>query len=828
MNISFALRLLARDWRSGELSILAISIALAVSIVVGISTFVSSFQNALLSESGRFLAADMVVSSRSQPPEIWLVKAEQLGLGVASQIGFPSMAVTDDDMVLVSIKAVSDGYPLKGSLKWSKTAYGEVEEFSKIPEVGEVFLAPRLFGLLNLDNGDEVMVGQSTFKVSGAVRSEPDATTAIFGLGPRLMMNKADIPRTGVVQPGSRVQHRFLLSGNFKALDQYKEWIEPRLDDTQSLQTIQGSQPKIGATFDKAQGFLLLAGSLAVVLAAAAIMLAARRFAERHAKYVAIFKSLGARSHQITKIYFLSLLFLGLIATLIGCLLGWLIQEAFLLTLRTLLPFEPGSVGWDSLAIGAITALVCLGFCAWPPISRLSVASPLRVLRAEIGIVETQRTTDLLMGALAMFILIVWYSGDLFITSSLFFGLIMVAGVGFCFAKMLLSGGHHAGGFAGGAWRLAMGGLQRRSAASALQMVIFAISIMLLLLLFIVRTSLIDQWRSEVPEGTPNHFLLNLAPEERKDLELFFSESSVEAESFFPMTRGRVTSVNGASLPVRDIEGSASEPRQRGANFTWSDTLPKSNDVVEGGWWPPDTDQALVSLEASFARDIGAALGDELTLRIGPEILSVRVSNIREVDWQSMRPNFYAIFPRGVLESYPSMYLTSFFLAPDQKEILNRLMRQFSTVTIIEIDVVINEMIQIIDQVSLAVELVLMIVLFSVGLVLVAGVKSSLSSRLEESALLRAIGARKPLILGSLWIEFASLGGLAGLLASIGAEASAWTLQTKFFEFSYQATPLIWFLGPTIGALIVGGLGVWACRRIATTPPTALLREVQS
>ena len=824
---SLSWRLLAREWRSGELGILLAALVLAVSVVVGVSSFVDRLQSALLSESARFLAADMVVVSRTPIPEEWIDQAEQMTLQTSLGVGFPSMAVADaDHMALVSVKAVSAGYPLRGELLWSDEAYGDILRDGAIPEQGEVWLAPRLFALLGLTTGDTLMVGEANLTVTGAVRGEPDATTAVFGFGPRLLMNTLDIPSTGVVQPGSRVGYRLLISGNRDLISEYEAWVSPLLGQGQRLDSVEGSQPRIGDTLDRARGFLLLAGSLAVVLAAAAITLASRRFGERHTQYVAILKSLGAQSHDISRLYATSLGLMGVAGTAVGCLLGWILQEAFIGLLGSLLPVTPGAAGVEPVLIGAVTAMVCIVFFAWPPLRRLGEASPLRVLRADIGMHEAQRPQDYLFGGLSIIGLMWWYSGSVAVTLAVVAGLAVVMGLGFLAARGLLSGGRRVGGFAGSIWRVALAGLQRRGRANALQMVIFAMAIMLMLLLSVVRSSLIGQWQAQLPDDAPNHFLLNLAPEERPVLEQFFAQRGVATETLYPMTRGRIFSVNAETLPEwEEVEGDDA-PRQREANFTWSDELPTGNVLVSGDWWEPADTTSWVSLEEDFAAGIGATVGDRLSMRIGADTFDAEVRSIRKVDWQSMRPNFFVVFPRAVLERYPGMYMTSFRLLPAQKPLLNELVRELPTVTVIELDIVIKEMRSVVDQVARALELVLAVILVAGSLVLISGVRSSLDARLKESALMRALGARQRLVLGTLWIEFLVLGGLAGALASVGAEVAAWGLQTRVFDMTWAPTVTMWWLGPTVGAVIVGALGVWSCRRVVRVPPIQLLREV--
>lgn len=825
-SLASARRLLVREWRGGELGILVAAIVLAVAVVVGISVFVARLQSALESESTRFLAADMVVASRQTPPSEWSRLAQSLGLSVANTVTFTSMAYTDGDaMALSSVKAVSPEYPLRGELLASLEPYGPLDPQAGIPAPGEAWLDPRLFALLEVALGDTVFVGDKALTVSGTVRGEPDATRSVFGLGPRLLINVADIAATGVVQPGSRVNFRLLLGGDTAALETFEEAVAPTLVQGQRLLTIEDSQPRIGRTLDRARGFLLLAGSLGVVLAAAAVALAARRFSERHTDYVAVMKSMGAASAQIGALYGSSLAVLGVIATLLGCGAGWGIQALFFRLFAEQVPIAPGSSGVTPYLIGATTALVCLLLFAWPPLRRLAKVPPLRVLRRDLDAGTAQRPIDYVLGTLAIAGLMWWYSGDIRMTGGLLAGLSVTVGLGYVAARTLLAGGRRVGAQAGSVWRLAMAGLQRRGGANALQMTIFAIAIMLLLLLVMVRSSLVEQWAAQLPEGTPNHFMLNIAVDEREPLAGFLAERGIKRERLYPMTRGRVMAVNGAELATS--EGDDSEgPRQREANFTWAEEPPDGNQLLAGTWWAVDTEEALVSLEQGFAERVGASLDDTLTLRIGADTFTARVSSIREVDWQSLQPNFFVVFPRRVLASYPSTYMTSFFLPPEEKATLNQLIRRYPTVSVIELDVVIREIQSIIERVGQAIELVLLVILLAGSLVLVAGVQASVDVRLHESALLRALGARSGRLLGALWIEFTTLGLLSGSLAVIGAEAAAWLLQTQALDLTYQPNPLLWPVGILLGGLSVGVLGVLACRRAVQAPPLTVLREV--
>jgi putative ABC transport system permease protein len=817
--------MLARDWRGGELGVLLMALVLAVGVVSGISAFATRLQHALTQESHRFLAADLVARSSSAMPEAWLQQAQEQGVSGALTLVFPSMVFAGEErMQLVSVKAVSDDYPLRGELTRSEQPFGPVAPAARGPERGQVWLESRLFPLLDVAIGERITIGEADFTVAAAARTEPDQAASFNPYGPRVLMHYDDIPATGVVQPGSRVQYRQLYAAPPPVLQAFREWLEPQLEDGQSLLDVSEGQPGIGSALQRAERFLLLAGSLGVVLAGVAIALAARRFSERHTDYVAIMKSLGATSARVNRLYGSSLLLLGAVATALGCLLGWSIQALFFTLFAEQLPVQPGSSGPGPYAVGAATSLTCLLCFAWPPLRRLGLASPLRVLRRDLPHENRRTMGDYLVGLVAISLLMWWYSGDWQLTLAVLAGLASTALLGLGLALTLLRGGRLVGMSAGSIWRLALAGLQRRGTANAMQVVIFAMAIMLLLVLVLVRTSLIDAWQTQLPEGTPNHFMINIGPQDVQPVDQMLRGQDIASEALYPMIRGRIMAVNGDELPRTDDR--EAPRRQRETNFTWSDTLPPGNRLVAGQWWAPQTDEALVSVEREFAERMGILVGDRVRFLVGAQPLEAEVANLRELDWQSMRPNFFLIFPPRLLADYPATFMTSFYLGPDDKAFLNHFIREFPTVSVIEMDVVVEQIRSIVNQVSSAIELVLAVILAAGALVLIAGVQASVDARMHESAILRALGARRSLVLGGLFIEFAALGLFAGLLATAGAELSVYILQEWVMDMRYSPSPWIWPLGIGAGMALIGSLGVFSCRKVVSSPPVALLREL--
>jgi putative ABC transport system permease protein len=831
MSVS-AGKMLARDWRSGELTVLIIALVLAVTVVVGISAFTSRLQGALEQESHRFLAADLVVASGRDLPASWREEAQALNLNWAQTLQFPSMLFAGEEyMALASVKAVSAAYPLRGALQFSAEPFAAGHEVDDGPEPGTVWLDSRLFALLQVATGDRVGIGEAEFTVAGSIRAEPDQATAFSPYGPRVLMHIDDIPATKVVQPGSRVQYRQLFAGEAQRVAQWRNALEPQLTEGQRLVDVADGQQGIGGALTRAEQFLLLAGSLAVVLAAVAIALAARRFSERHIDVVAILKSLGATTATVSGLYGRALAALGLVAALIGCLLGWAVQALFFSFIAEQLPVAPGPAGSKPFVTGAATALVCLLCFAWPPLQRLANSSPLRVLRRDLPSESRRSAVDFALGLAAITGLMWWYSRDLALTLAVLSGLALSLACGLILAFTLLRGGRAVGMRAGSIWRLALAGLQRRGGANAMQVVVFGMAFMLLLVMLLVRTSLLEQWQNQLPAGAPNHFLLNVAPAEVDDIEHLLAERELLSDGLYPMVRGRVMAINDELLPADDVDEDGDgeedhERHQRESNLTWADALPAGNELLAGRWWTPGEDLHQVSVESGYAEHMELALGDKLSLLIGSQPLEATVTSIRELDWQSLQPNFFLVFPPGLLEQYPATFMTSFHLPAQDKLFLNEFVRRFPTVTVIEMDAVVDQVQRIVAQVSAAIELVLLIILATGALVLVAGVQASVDARMHESAILRALGARRGLLLGALAIEFAAMGLFAGVLAVLAAELTVYLLQVYVIDMAYQATPWLWPLGVLAAVVLITVLGVLACRKVVSTPPLRVLREL--
>ncbi len=641
-------------------------------------------------------------------------------------------------------------------------------------------------------------------------------------------MNQSDLAATQVIQPGSRIRYQWLLAGEPEALSELVDTLEPELSVHQRVLDLEYSQRGLATSLDTGRRFLLLAGVIGVLLSGVAIVIAAQRFADRHIDQVALMKSLGASSWQIRWLYVGQLLLLALLTLVVGTVVGDGLQRLVSWGLQNFYPITLTPPQWQDYGIGLITGVVCLLFFTLPPLWHLPVVPPLKILRREMQVASLKQSARFIWGLLALALLIGVFSRDLGLTLSVTIGLIVLISVAGLVALLLLKVGRKLGMQVGHIWRFALANLQRQQGRSVMQIIVFATALMLLLSLFSIRNNLLDEWRLQLPPETPNHFLLNIAPYETEALQQLLAEQSVETSTFYPMVRARLVTINN-QVPDEDVKQRA-EVLKREANLSWTEDLASDNKILQGQWWDqwqPVQGQAKigVSVEQEIAENMGLELGDQLHFSVGGLSLDATVASIRSLEWDSMRPNFYFLFSPGALDDFSPTFLTSIFLNPEQKQLINPILQSHPTVVVIEMDKVISQIQTIVANVSQGVELVLWLVLICGLLVLIAAVHASIDERQGEAGLLRALGSGRRLILGSLWVEFSILGGISGLLAVAGGEALLIGLQAWVLEMPLSFHYGLWIAGRLLGALLIGLVGVLSCYRVVNTPPAVVLRE---
>lgn len=820
------LRLLWRNWRSGELTILALALVLAVSVVGGISIFTDRLENSLIRQSHEFLGADRIVRSGSERPDHWEFFAENASVETALTAGFSSMVFSGDDMHLAAVKAVSGEYPLLGQLVVSDEGFADSSQHQSVqtgPPSGEAWVDARLLPLLNVEVGDNIQVGARKLLISRILVSEPDRGSMMSMLGARVMMNYADLESTEVIQPGSRVRYQWMLSAPPSNLNRLLSDLEPEFASSFTVVDLDSSQQGLGRTLGIARQFLMLAASIGVLLSGVAIAISARRFAGHHIDQVALIKSLGASRWRVRYLYGMQMLWLGIFATVVGVAIAEGLQRLIATALSALFPVALQSADLGAYGVGMITGMVCLGCFVLPPLWFLPSVPPIKVLRREIEIEGTKDYWQLIFGITALVVLIAFFTRDLqLVLSFLAVVALIIFSIG-TLAAGLLRGGDHFGRRFGNIWRLAFANLNRYRFQTYVQTGVFAVAIMLLLSLTAIRTSLISDWQMQLPDDAPNHFFLNIADYEVEPLDALLQAEGLSTKGLYPVVRGRLTHING-KIPTDEARERAHILRSEG-NLSWIDTLGEDNEIVAGEWWDSWQGEGHgVSIEKEMAELIGVTIGDQLTFNIGGFDAQVEVASIRELRWDSMNPNFFFLMSPGALDDHSPTYLTSVFLPQSQKTVINSLLREYPTIVVIEMDRVIAQIQAIISQVSRGIELVLWLVLVGGVLVMWSAVSASMDIRLKEAALLRALGSSSKRLLGGLGAEFLVIGLSACLIAVMGAQLLIYAVQHWVLQIPGTTDYVILAIGFVFGTLVITAMGLLACRKVVSISPGVILR----
>lgn len=824
--IGLAWRLLGRELRSGELRLLLAALVVAVAAVTSVGFFTDRVRLALEQEAQQLLGGDLLLIS--DHPWTAAIRDEAVGrsLKTAETVSFPSMVLGGGRTQLADIKAVSSTYPLRGTLRRADRA-GEAGAATAVgPSPGTAWVDERLANALDASPGTTVQLGQRDLPVSAILTLEPDRGVNFFSLAPRLMMHLDDLPGTGLVQTGSRITYRFMVAGDAAAVAGFRKWIEPRLGRGERLEDTRNARPEIRSVLDRAQRFLGLATLLTVILAAVAVALAARRYMQRHLDACAVMRCLGITQSGLIRLHSAIFFWLALLAATLGCVAGFAVHFVLVSWLAELLDLRLPLPGWLPLVQGAVvTAVLLFGF-AFPPLLQLSKVPTLRVLRRELGPPQPFLLGGYALGVLVLAALLLLVAGDLrlgayaiggFSGALLAFWLVARASVR---AVSRLRGG------AGFGWRQGLANLERHATASTLQIVALALGLMAMLLLTVTRGELVAAWQKATPVDAPNRFIINIQPDQRQVVGDLLAASGITAE-LSPMIRGRLMKIGEQAVSAASYPDDERAQRliEREFNLSWRAGLPPGNRVSAGDWFAPDdAGKGLASVEEGLARTLGIRLGDELRFVIGGQETIVRVSNLRKLDWDSMRVNFFVLTPPGVLDGAPASYITSFHLAENQATLARTLVERFPNLTLIDVGAILAQIQAVMGQVTRAVQLIFLFSLAAGAIVLSSALLTAFDERRYELSVMRALGAGRVQLRQALLAELAVVGAIAGLIAGAGAALVGSLLARNVFQLDLP--PDLWLFPQAIssGVLLSGGIGWLAVRRLLATPPLLALR----
>ena len=822
-----SLRMTWRDWRAGELGFLLVALIVAVGALSSVGFFVDRVSNGLQQDANKLLGADLVVSSDTElNADLGALLSPLLrSLQQAQTTSFVSMALSDDESQskLVSVKAVSSHYPLRGQLTLDDGVTHQT------PQPGTIWVDRAVLTALQLQRGQQLKLGDSTFLVSHIIDDEPDRGSAFMNFAPRVMLSDADLAATHLIQTGSRITYRLLLAGGADQIRLARQGIENEIENRHlkglNIESFESGRPEMSATLDRAKQFLSLVSLLSAMLAALAIALSARRFMLRHIDACAMLRCLGLTQNQMTLLFVVEFVLLGLVASIFGALLGYLGHLGLLLWLgqfiTTTLPPASIAPAFQSIAIGL---LLLLGF-ALPPIMQLRNVPHNLMTRRQTGSPKAHSVSVYLAGLVMFGVLLVWQTGNMKLAGytllGFLAGLLLFSACAWLFLRFMKTMRYW---FNYPAWHFAINALQRRPSASVIQVVALSLGLMALLLLTLIRSDLIAAWQKSTPADAPNQFSINILPDQKDSLGALFVAHQLPVPELYPMIRGRLIALNNQPVNANGYESDGAKRLiEREFNLSTMTSMQSHNRLIAGHWFANQQPEA--SVEEGIAKTLHLKLGDSLRFDVAGQQIEVAITSIRKLDWSSMQVNFFVIVNPDVAADLPRTWITSFHLPPDRPSFVTELTRTFSNLTIIDTGAILRQLQNVLDQVIAAVQFLFMFTIACGLLVLYAALQSSQHQRLHEASLLRALGASKKQLSEAQWIEYGLLGSLAGFLAATGAAATGWVLAHQVFEFPFQPNPLLWVVGVVAGALCALLGGWFGLRHVLQHPPLLSLRE---
>jgi putative ABC transport system permease protein len=824
--LSLGLRTLGREWRSGDLAVLFLALFIAVAALTGVGFLVDRIDRAMRLQASEVLAADLRLTSPETIRAAYDEEATRRGLATARVTSMLSVILKDDLTQLANVHAVTEGYPLRGTVRVAEEPFGPGVPAEGIPAPGEMWPDSRLLAALNARVGDLLSVGEIELRVTRVLIARPDQGSGFVDLAPAVLINQADVAASGLVQPGSRIRYAALFAGDERQTAEFGRWLDQNRTPAERLRDIAEVSPEISNARSRAARFLLLASLAGVLLCAVAIAMTARRYVKRHLDLAALLKTLGASRAEVLTVSLTQLACIALAAALAGAIAGYFAQQGLLLLLEGVVSIELPAPGWQPVAMGFATAVLLLTGFALPSMLQLSRVPAIRVLRRDIGAPRLGTLLAYGPAVLAVVLLIHWVTGEVMLSVGFFVGLVLIQSILALggWALVLLTGRLRGG--MGAAWRYGAANISRRRSESVVQIVALGLGLAALLLLTIIRGDLIDDWRARLPADAPNYFFVNIPSEDRDAFRDLLASKGGEMTRMLPMIRGRMTAINGEPVGTRRFltprgEGLAS----REQNLTWSAEIGPDNTITAGEWFDADDyGKPLVSVATDLEESIPLKLGDRLTFDVAGEIIEVTVSSFRRVQWDSLQPNFFLIFAPGLLEGTAGTWMGAARFRPDDPADVAELVRRFPGVSIFDMDDLLAQVRSIIGKAVLAVQAVFLFTLLAGIVVLLAAVQATRDERRYESAILRTLGASRRTVLAGVLAEFCAIGVMAGVVAAAGASTGAYFIAGSMLEIPWRPDPLLWLAGAVTGALLVCVAGWLATRTALVQPPMQTLR----
>lgn len=802
---------------SGDLLILFFSIVLAVTSISSVGFLGDRLKSSMQMQASSILGADLVLRSATEIDSKYLNLASSLDLKSAETATFLSMIIADEGNLLTSIKAVTPSYPLRGKLTVVNFDNSPIQHSGSPPQ-GSIWIEKKVSESLELNQSDNIIIGNKNFIVEGIIQDYPDRNSSFVGFYPVAIVNINDVDAMGVIQTGSRVVYRQLFSGTQKNMDRFVESLDT-LPPNIRLQNAIDVGDNLGEDIANSTTFFNLASLFTIIISVIAAMMAVRRYASRNLLHTSLMKVFGASKtfilgHQITQLFLLIIT-----ASSFGLIFGYALQYLLISTLQGIINADLPPPSFRPVILGLITATFVVFATAAPYIKILSDTQPIRILRNDFTIKLSSNFIIYLVAFFSMFGFLGILFQDLKLILYIVITLVVVTFALYSIGRLLLYALSFMQFSNGTGWKLGLKNLVQRGNESILQVIIFGLSLLFLVVLAETRTDLVDSWSETLDEDTPNYFLFNIQEYNLKPISNYFEDQAQITPDFTPLIRGRLLS---AKRPGSDVNFDNLMDRE--ANLTWQNLLPVSNKLVAGKWWTEGDEVKEVSVDQEIAASMDLEIGDELTFSAGGKTFSVSVTSFREIEWQSFSPNFFFILSPAAGKELPNSYITS-IKVKDSNKLMNNFVATFPTITSVNLEAIINQAKNSISSASLAVQYIFLLTLIAGVLALIASIYANKDQRTKEAAIMHAIGASRAMIFKSAASEFFILGILSATTAVIFSTLLSSVIFYQFLDLIYSPNILILGLSFLLAITFIFVAGVLSIRKSIYASPMITLRD---
>ncbi|WP_067863036.1 ABC transporter permease [Neptuniibacter marinus] len=785
------------EWRS-----LIIALVLAITIASLMAVLGERIERTLLRQGSDILGADLILSSSRGLTDNSALVAEEMGITSSEVVQLGTMASSGGNFLLVTIRALQSTYP-RGTIVLDPPLDSE------IPNLGEAWAEQSALDRLNLKLGDQVTLGSTAFTISAVIKSAPDRGRGFISFNPQLIINRQQLEQTGLLGPGARLRYSQLFAGTPEQISALEQSLKQHLKTGEKLTSIASEEGQQNSALSKASSYLRLGALFALLISAMTIFLSLRRFTQSQYKRAALLKTLGVSDHQILLLYITQFIFAWALCSIAGVSLALLLENLGLTLLQGVLPQPvPAASSFTYLSgpLLGISILLCLGL---PSLFKLQKSNPLQLIQDQTASLSWGSKLPYLIAIGLLIISTTWYLNNILLTISLILCLLLIGGLlgsfGAYVSKQITKklAPHHPMG------NLLLSRVQQQQRWYRVQIPVICLLFSLLSINLIALNDLLSRWQDQLPEDTPNHFLINIQEWEKDDLQVLLQQNKID-NPLWPIYRGRLNSINDLPLSEALTKKQQDHPSlNRELNLTSTATMPAHNTLIKGQWdtqtkaaETQDTQPASVSIEEKIASELGLKLGDIVGFNIGGIERKAEVQSIRRVQWDSFQPNFYFIFSPGLLEDLSASYLTSFHLDKDNASVSRQLMETFPTLTLIDVRQILEQLQHLLTRLSMLSSL-LMLLTTSAGLILLyVTLTQELEQRRYENALLQTLGASQQQCRQLDRMEMGLIGLISGFLAVVITEVSLWPIHQQLLKLDPVLHPYLWISLPLLSCAL--------------------------